>query len=166
MHFNKDIRKGGFCPLGVDLVQEYLTRCSCDFIHLRANSVKGRWKIEHSSTSRQQPEQYSLGIHFIIVTTNRKDLNAERSRSILIHLGGPEWESMGREESVERRKTIPVMSLFSNKMRSGTSPSYCLFTCHSRTLPVLPNRWADKAKYDVKAAERSFEPPLNSGTAR
>lgn len=60
--------------------------------------------MEPGSTSGQQCEQYSLYIHFIIVTTNRKRLNAERSRSILMHLGGAEWASEGSEESVERRK--------------------------------------------------------------
>lgn len=53
---------------------------------------------------RQSCEQCLLHIHFIIVTTNRKELNAERRRSILTHLGGPQWVSEGREESGQRRK--------------------------------------------------------------
>lgn len=75
---------------------------------------------------------------------------------------------------IRGEKTIPVMSLFSNKMRNGTSPSYTDSPSEQAILKLLPIHasqsdatcWADKAKYDVKAAGRSTEPPLNSGTAR
>lgn len=39
---------------------------------------------------------YLFHIHFIIMTTNRKELNGERSKSIQIDLAGSQWVREGR----------------------------------------------------------------------
>lgn len=88
----------------MDLVANFTARSSCDFKYLCANSVKDGWKITCGSRQQKWSGRCLLHIHFITVATNRKELNAERSGSILTHLGGPQWVSEGREESGERRK--------------------------------------------------------------
>lgn len=45
---------------------------------------------------------YLFHIHFIIMTTNRKELNGQRSRSIQIDLAGPQWVREGREGKNQR----------------------------------------------------------------
>lgn len=44
-----------------------------------------------------------LHIHFIIMTTNRKELNGEWRKSIQIDLADPCWVSQGREREREGR---------------------------------------------------------------
>lgn len=62
---------------------------------------------------------YLLHIHFIMMTTNRKELNGEWSKSIQIDLAGPCWVSQGRG------------GLNQMKGRKGWKPSLYLISLHS-----------------------------------